>query len=293
MCPKDEGPDTDRARAYKVGGWAARKQMERDRPLDAEALRAVEAADILVVPGRYDHVEMVLDALELPHTRVSPAHLPQVTLRPEQVLVINCPGNLPRSAFDPVRAFVARGGSLFTTDWALRNVLEHAFPGVLEYNDRPTADDVVRIEIVDREHRFLDGVLQEGDEPLWWLEGSSYPIRILDPERVEVLLTSRELESKWGEAPVAVTFAHGEGEVFHMISHYYLQRTELRSKRHGLKASAYMAERNLEMDEETAELAEQMALGDVESAASSSRMFANIIAEKKRRMRERRERTSE
>ena len=91
----------------------------------------------------------------------------------------------------------------------------------------PELDDVVRIEVLDRDHRFLQGVLEDGDDPLWWLEGSSYPIRVLDPERVQVLITSNELEQKYGEAPVAVTFAHGEGEVLHMISHYYLQRAEL------------------------------------------------------------------
>lgn len=272
-----------RARAYDAGGWAARRRMERDAPLDAEALTAVEAADIVVVPGSYDQVELVLQALELPHTPVEGVHLPRVTLRPEQVLVLNCPGHLPGPAIRQVKEFVRRGGTLFSTDWTLRNVLEPAFPGILEYNDRPTSDDVVRIEIHDREHRFLKGVMEEGDEPVWWLEGSSYPIRVLEPDRVEVLLTSRELRAKYGEAPVAVTFRHGQGEVFHMISHYFLQRTELRSKRHAMAASAFMAERGLKPDAPTAAKIADLSLGEVESAASSARMFANLVAEKKRR----------
>ena len=45
--------------------------------------------------------------------------------------------------------FVESGGTLFTTDWALRNVIEPAFPGIIEYNDMPTGDDVVRIEVLD------------------------------------------------------------------------------------------------------------------------------------------------
>ena len=41
---------------------------------------------------------------------------------------------------------VHAGGTLVTTDWALRHVIEPAFPGVLAYNERPTmggADECV------------------------------------------------------------------------------------------------------------------------------------------------------
>ena len=124
------------------------------------------------------------------------------------------------------------GGSLFTTDWALKHVIEPAFPGVLAFSRPPTPDDVVRIEVRDHDNIYLQGVLDGQDDPQWWLEGSSYPITVVDEERVQVLITSRELEEKYGEAPVAVWFRWGEGDVFHMISHYYLQRTELRTERH-------------------------------------------------------------
>ena len=42
---------------------------------------------------------------------------------------------------------------------------------------------------------------------------------------------------------MAVWFRWGEGDVFHMISHYYLQRTELRTERHASEAAAYFARR--------------------------------------------------
>ncbi len=62
---------------------------------------------------------------------------------------------------------------------------------MLEYNEHATADDVVRIEIVDSNSPYLAGVLETGDDPQWWLEGSSYPIRILDSEKVKVLIKSK------------------------------------------------------------------------------------------------------
>lgn len=221
----------------------ARERMTREAPADSEALAAVEASDIVVVQGSYDHVDLVLDALDLPHEKVAPEELWRLTLRPGQLLVVNCPGRVDPRSIVEIRNFVGAGGSLFTTDWALRHVVEPAFPGVLAYNDRPTADAVVRVEVVDAENRFLQGVMNPGDDPQWWLEASSYPIRILDPARVKVLLSSRELGERWGEAPVAVVFAHGKGEVFHMISHYYLQRTELRNARHHSDATTYATEK--------------------------------------------------
>src|SRR5581483_5620147 len=129
-----------RTRAYAAGAKIARERHQREAPMDAEALRRVTASDIVVVEGCYDHVQAVLEALEMPHTRLADAQLDRVHLRPEQLLVINCPGAIVR-----VRDFVAAGGSLFTTDWALRNVIEPAFANTIAYNERRTADDVVRI----------------------------------------------------------------------------------------------------------------------------------------------------
>jgi hypothetical protein len=260
----------------------SRERIAREAPLDAEALERVEASDVVVVSGQYDHVEIVLEALEMPFTPIGPRQLGQVELRREQLLIVNCPGKLDRHDVHRVRDFVAMGGSLFTTDWALRHVIEPAFPRTVAYTDRPTADDVVPIEVLDDDNPFLRGVMDGRDDPQWWLEGSSYPIRVLDPERVQVLIGSRELGRRYGEPAVAVLFPWGEGEVFHMISHYYLQRTELRTARHRASASAYYREKSMPVDEDAADLP----LGEVESAAGSSRLMANVIASKQRAAKE-------
>ena len=272
-----------RQRAYQAGAAVARQRMEADAPLDAAALSAVEAADVVVVPGAYDHVERVLDALAMPHTVVTGDRLAGVRLSPEQLVVVNCPGTLDARQVQRLAEFVGEGGSLFTTDWALKHVVEPGFPGVLSYNQRPTTDDVVRVEIVDHDNPFLRGVMDANDDPQWWLEASSYPIQIHDPDRVHVLMSSSELETKYGEAPVAVLFRHGEGEVFHMISHYYLQRTELRTARHSGTAKNYFSEKGAVLSDALAPAVADLSLGDVESAASSARLFANVVAAKKRR----------
>jgi hypothetical protein len=272
-----------RERAYRSGAAIAKGRMKREAPEDAEALAAVEASDIIVVRGVYDHVERVLDALDMPHTAVEPEALARVKLRPEQLLVVNCPGTVEARDLPRIAGFVATGGSLFTTDWALRHVIEPAFPNTISYNNRPTHDDVVRIEIKDNDNPFLRGVIDENDDPQWWLEASSYPIRIHDPARVHVLLQSSELGTKYGEKPVAVLFGHGDGEVFHMISHYYLQRTELRAERHKADAVSWANEKGVPVTPRVAADMAGLSLGEVESAGSSARLFANVAAQKKRR----------
>ena len=270
-----------RERAYRSGAHIARERMKAEAPHHAEALRAVEGSDVIVVRGVYDRVEQVLDALQMPYTVVTPEQLARLSLRPEQLLVVNCPGDLGADALRPLERFVAAGGSLFTTDWALKHVIEPVFPGVLAYNQQPTADDVVRIEIRAHDNPFLAGVMDEADDPQWWLEGSSYPIHIVDPSRVEVLITSKELETKYGEAPVAVLFRHDQGEVFHMISHYYLQRTELRSKRHSFSSVEFARQKGVDLPEDILAASSDLDLGEVESAHSSARLFANVVAAKK------------
>lgn len=42
-----------------------------------------------------------------------------------------------------------------------------------------------------------------------------------------------------------ITFDYGEGKVYHMISHFYLQRSETRTKRHAASASSYLDEKEI------------------------------------------------
>ena len=276
--------DADKTqRAYSAGANIARNRMATEAPLAAEALAAIQESDIVAVTGCYDHVERVLGALDVPYQTVGPGLLCQVRLRPDQMVVVNCPGKLTGPEIVQIRDFVAAGGTLFTTDWALRNVIEPAFPGYIEYNDNATTDDVVRIDVVDTNSPYLQGVLDSDDDPQWWLEGSSYPIRIIDADRVRVLIRSRELGEKYGEEPVAVVFEYGKGEVFHMISHYYLQRAELRNDRHAQTAESYAMSKGVNFSPGMANAVADIKLGEVEAAATSSRLIANILADKKRR----------
>ena len=70
-----------RTLAYRAGADIARTRMVREAPAAAEALGAVEASDVVVVAGCYDHVEQVLGALEVPFQVIQQGHLEEVNLR--------------------------------------------------------------------------------------------------------------------------------------------------------------------------------------------------------------------
>ena len=57
--------------------------------------------------------------------------------------------------------------------------------------------------------------------------------KILDKEKVKVLVRSDELKRKYKHDPVIISFEWGKGIVYHMISHFYLQRSETRTKKQG------------------------------------------------------------
>jgi hypothetical protein len=278
----------DNSKMKAAYGAARRIIREKQTVQEQQIIDDLSGDDIVVVRGQYDRVEEVLGVMDLPHVVVDPERLSRLDLRPDQMLVINCPGNIDQKAVKQVRNFVNAGGSLFTTDWALKYVLEPAFPGIVEFNDKATPDAVVGVQPTASENPMLDGIFDEAADPQWWLERSSYPIKVLDPGKVEVLVDSAELGRRWGESPVVISFEYGLGEVLHMISHYYLQRTELRTKRHTTNWAGYAAEKNAMMSTVGApEAYKDLNVGEVEAAYTSSRMMRNGILEYKRRAMER------
>ena len=73
----------------------------------------------------------------------------------DKIILINCHCNVSSKGLRNLVTFVEKGGFLFTTDWALRHVIEPGFPGYIKYNNRPTSDEVVRVDILAEEDPFL------------------------------------------------------------------------------------------------------------------------------------------
>jgi hypothetical protein len=112
------------------------------------------------------------------------------------------------------------------------------------------------------------------------LEGASYPIRILD-RRVTVLVRSQEMGRKYQEDPLVVTFDYGEGTVFHLTSHYYLQRSQGDKS---VKAEGSAPPQGLIGEWITAQAeAGRLDSGQASAAYSSMRLLANILYESRRK----------
>ena len=272
--------------AYRVA-----QEMIKDKLKDVDEDMAAEfeelgQSEVIVSEGVHDYIEQVFNGIGLKHNLINPQQFEKIDLDPDKIIFINCPGNVTSKGLRNLVTFVEKGGFLFTTDWALRHVIEPGFPGYIKYNNRPTNDEVVRVDILAEEDPFLQSLIGPNDDPQWWLEGSSYPIEILNHKEVDILIKSKEIEKKYGESAVFVTFDYGKGKVYHMISHFYLQRAETRTARHA-KSGAEYANEKLNMDQYREEKYKNMGiddanLSDVEAAYSSSSIMNKILWDKRK-----------
>lgn len=138
----------------QVSNQLVRDRMQAD---DVKVLDSVVESDIVCVRGTYDHIHLVLEAVGVPFSHISPQKLASMELKPEQTVYVNCPCAFPSESAHKLEKFVREGGQLITTDWALKHVLETAFPKTVKYSGRSTGDEVVAVEIVDKNDEVLKG----------------------------------------------------------------------------------------------------------------------------------------
>src|SRR5579871_1921015 len=130
-----------------------------------------------------DHIEQVLAAAGIPYTLIRPEQVADYPLRSSAALMVNCPGIMPDAGVKRIERFVRAGGLLYTTDWALQSILMKAFPGLVATTDQMTESEVVPVMVDKANDNLMSNLLlrKEG-QPQWWLEGGSFPIRVLDPK---------------------------------------------------------------------------------------------------------------
>lgn len=270
--------------AYKISGYIVKERLTSEDKNNERVIKNISKSDLVVIKGTYDHIHLVLSSLNLPYSEITQIQLKDIKLEPHQTVFVNCASSFPAEDARRLATFVAEGGQLITTDWALKNILEVAFPDYVSYNQKPTADEVVRIEVVDKTDDVIKGFLDEKNDPVWWLEGSSYPIKIKDKEKVKVLIRSKELKDKYGEEAVLIKFNYGKGIVYHMISHFYLQRTETKDIRQKSNAANYFKDKKVESiqeNEDVMEKAKNLDYGSVQSANTSSEFILRAVINQK------------
>ncbi len=270
-------------------GQLLRLKIEKDSPDDLKFLNAVTKNDVIIIAGHYDRVEVVLELAKIPYTLISPERARRFEFNPAQILMINCPGRLKPETFPKIEKFVAEGGHLFTTDWALINTLERAIPGFLKSTILRTGNGVIPIQRADtNESDLLKHVFLPDGAPSWWVF-SSHPYSIIN-NGVNLLVKSDKLKKDYGHEPVASEFHYKKGRVIHTATHFYQQRSIITSRRQSRAGDEYVKE-DMQIDISRLEAAfsarlKNLKAGQLEDTYSVLRFIANVIIARKKSQQE-------
>jgi hypothetical protein len=206
-------------RAFVVGLVVACASPAFARVGDLEKLRQ---AEVVVVRGSADHMEHVMQKAQVKYVVVDPEDLPQLPLHGQQVLMVNCTGEMSPAARERVRRFVSAGGFLYTTDHAVHYLLERAFPGYVKWNGKTSTEEIFGMEIGNTDRGLLKK-LGAGGHPRWQLAGGGYLFDVVDKQRVDVLMTSHAVAQRYGSGVLGVRFRVGDGQVIHVTGHFFTQ----------------------------------------------------------------------
>jgi len=190
------------------------------------ALSHVESAEVVIVAGSADHMEHVMQRAGVKFALITPDQLPSTPLRWQQILMVNCTGQMSPEARERVRRFVNAGGMLYTTDHAVHYLLEAIFPGKVRFNQKSTAEQIFPMQV--QGDRGLVAKINDHGEPRWQLAGGGMLFDVLDPS-VEILMRSREVAARYQTSGVlGVRFRYGDGQVVHVTGHFFTQPGQAR-----------------------------------------------------------------
>jgi HEAT repeat protein len=176
--------------------------------------------DVLVFESRGDHIQNVLGGLGVEHRMTTQGKVADDGVHPRCVFVSNCTGEMTNEDVARLAWFVRVGGYLFGSCWAVQETIERALPGVVGRLDtRGEVLDDVPASACAPDSPYLEGVFGTDVVPEYALEGA-YLIRVIDPERCEVLVDSPTCFDRWGGGNLAAWFSAGHGIVLDSVNHF-------------------------------------------------------------------------
>jgi hypothetical protein len=187
-------------------------------PPDLERLRQ---AEIVIVRGSADHMEQVMRRTHMKYVVVDPDELPQLPLHGQQVLMVNCTGEMGPAARERVRRFVAAGGLLYTTDHAVHYLIEKIFPGYIKWNGKTSTEEIFPMQVAG-DQGLLQKIGSVG-HPRWQVANGGYLFDVLNTHAVEVLMSSKQVGARYGAPALGVRFRVGDGQVVHVTGHFFTQ----------------------------------------------------------------------
>ncbi|MBC7998293.1 MAG: hypothetical protein IAF58_10135 [Leptolyngbya sp.] len=212
-------PITRKPKSARVDQDTYRAWLNKTHPQFSLKVASVNPIEVLEIKGQWDKSDRTLNNLGIPHTTIGAGQLSGIGLDRTKVIVINCAGKLPRNSLQGLRDFVARGGYLLTTDWALDNMLTQTFPGFVVWNGGKSKGNVVDAAVAFPEKEIMRGTVSNAS---WKLDDESHTVRILKTDAVKVLAVSRDLVGLDPDRQgiLAVVFSFGRGKVLHLVGHF-------------------------------------------------------------------------
>ncbi len=196
-----------------------RNWLQSTHPEFALKTSAMPDESVINVKGQWDDSTKPLHALGIHYKSVGKGDLRNLPLDNVKVMIVNCPGRVPEEAFQRIRDWVARGGYLLTTDWALADVLQRAFPGYVEFTGQKAEQTMVDAIVTDPDPSLFAGAVPRA---YWKVDAGSEMLRVLRPGAVHVLVRSNQLLSEDNDRQgiLAVAFQFGRGKVLHLVGHF-------------------------------------------------------------------------
>ena len=197
---------------------AFRAWLEQAHPKFALSASTIDPETLLEVKGMYDNSSKTLRSLGIPFRQIRGGELEDIALNGVKVMVVNCPGRVPRESLQKVRDFVARGGYLLSTDWSSDNLIEQAFPGYIQWDGHSNRDSIYDAEIVNGDSPIFARTVSNAT---WKMDVDSHMIRKLRND-VRVLAMSHQLAGEDAACGgiLAALFPFGRGYVMHMVGHF-------------------------------------------------------------------------
>ena len=196
-----------------------RAWIEKSQPTLMGGISSHGQNEIVEVAGQWDRADRALAAFGLPYTHIKANALTPQMLSGTKVLIINCAGSIKRDRLQTIRDFVNRGGYLLTTDWALDNMLSNTFPGYLEWNKGKNKQPIYEAHYISPDRVLAPHTVAKA---FWKLDEEAHTVRVLNREKVRVLVTSSQLaaEDPDRQGVLACIFPFGRGFVLHMVGHF-------------------------------------------------------------------------
>lgn len=217
---------------YEFVDWDALAQKAKKYGYAPTRRGVYEGLDVIVLQSRGDHIEKLLDHLDIENRITRGGQVADAGVNPHAVFVSNCTGEITKDDVERVKWFVRAGGYLFCSCWALKHTAELVYPALPDrecpVGKLPTKAEVldnVLAEAVPSDSPYLTGVFDDLVRPRYVLYGA-HLIDVRDHELVEVLIDSPDCASRWGGGNLAAWFDAGHGVILDSSNHFDLQGLE-------------------------------------------------------------------